>query len=880
MRAKRILITLLIGFGIWLLMHYCLRLFWSEPFLNLKYDWGYALFDWLNSWQGSLNSWNDWFLGGSIVVNSGWLVAVILVIFSNLTHLAITPVMAMLLTAILVAAAVGMAVLLRARGVRWWIAIALGVLYALAPMMWIRIVIGFVNYLLAAALAPWFVWLWERAVLAKKIQAEWLVALILAALISSQPQFVMMVGLLLTLDLIFAPKAYRQRGFKLAIATVAMLGVTHAPWLVLLFHDGVSAVSETSSLAGSLSTIQAIPHSALRTLFGADHHITYQVIDQLMTNRGYAAASIGLVGLALLSVVIVRRQRVVKGLIVALAIGWLMGLGPQVPTGQVFIWIYQHLPFNNIFREVYHWSWLITFALISLAGLSLEVIARYVRAVPALLITSLMVVFWVGPWLRGDFYSYITPLTLPAGYQSIAIPASEALNITNRSLFLPSMGFMVFRDDKTPGAVNSDIYSFSTNRSQPPFTTSLLDFPTRAQELRNATVMALRTSTAGNFKGYLDAMAVDTIFDRPTLKTKFTELFTLPKSRLEQVKDWQDLRYAPLLAKAAEITKTQVYDGVTEYQVNRPTSLISYAQEALLVGDDWRKLAANGAAAVYFASDAFDQLDLPYQGEVDDYLAAQLQDANITPYADGGSVLPADGWSSKGAVWWWDPALSTIKGSYLFTTSKQALTKTITLDQASYTVMVKYWASRWAKELIISIGGQPFTIPTTTTVDGEWRWQKLGPISGNRSDVTISITGSGETGIAQLLVVPNERLRSIRQPNLSGSEPVAVPDLKFTKQSPSRYLIELNNRQAATIIARIGYDLGWRLHTSAGDLKPALVNGYAMAFNVPPLQETATLEFMPQRTYITLIYLAAAVIVATIIGAGWLALSSRRKTKA
>lgn len=874
---RNLIVTIVTVVGLWLLMRYCLRLFWTEPYLNLKYDWGYSLFGWHNPWLGSVNAWNDWFTGSSIMVNTAWAVTVVIVVVANLTHLAATPFLALLLTTILVVASIGMAVLLHARGCRWWLAVVLGVMYAFAPMMWIRVMTGFVYYLLAAALAPWFIWLWTRAAAGTRVDGTWGIIPLLAVLISAQPQFAVMIGLVLVLDLITATKLYRRRGLKLALLTFVVLGIAHAPWLVLLFRGGAGAVSATNNLGGSLSTIESIPHSALRTLFGADHHITFNIIDQLLTHRGYALVSLGLVGLAVLAPLLARKHRTVTVMTIALAISWVMGLGPQVPTTQVFIWIYQHLPFNNIFREVYHWSWLITFSLITLAGLSLESIATRWRAIPALIIGVGLMAGWAAPWLRGDFYSYITALHLPAGYQAIALTSQQADTSPSRSLFLPSMGFLVFRDDKTPGAVNSDIYSFATNRSHLPFATSLLDFPTRAQEIRNATVMALRTQNAGPFAGYLHAVAVDTIFDRPTLKTKFTELFTLPASRHGLVNDWQDLRYAPLLNNTAGIKRVKNYEGVTQYQVNNPTPLISYASREILAGDDWKILAENGDAAVFFASDEPNRNDLPYMGDLDDRRAASLQDANILPYDAGRAVVPTDGWVGKSAVWWWDPALSTIKGPYLFTTSSTAIQKQVNLHRASYDVLAKYWVSRWAKDLTVKVGETNFTIQTADATDGSWRWERLGNITGDESSMTVGISGEGETGLAQLLIVDHGRLDSLKLTQVPLPPAQTVPTLVFAKKSPSLYSLELNSAEPQTVVARIGYDSGWRLHTKAGDLTPTLVDGYAMAFTVPATHETATLEFMPQRTYHALIIIAGFVTVLLLLAAAWLTGSQRRK---
>ena len=329
----------------------------------------------------------------------------------------------------------------------------------------------------------------------------------------------------------------------------------------------------------------------------------------------------------------------------------------------------------------------------------------------------------------------------------------------------------------------------------------------------------------------------------------------MPSQRQNEVRDWSNPAYGRLLGQTDGVSLTRRLEGVNEYSVTKASPLVTYATKNIVAADDWRLVANNSTAAVFFASDLGEQAWPSGQimGEDNDLVASLLQPYNLVTKVPAGAVLPTDGFVRKSAVWWWTPALTTIKGGYIFTMNNSTAV-TVPITNGEYTVLAKYWSSRYAKEISVGLDQTKWSWPTVSDTAGDWVWREVGIYSSTAKKATLSINGQGEAGLAALLVVPNDQLSSAKNKVAAAKQEqtntVATwADPGVTKQNPSHYVVSLNNKQPATLVVRIGYDAGWRLYTSKGTLKPVMVDGYAMAFILPALNEQATLEFVPQRSY-------------------------------
>lgn len=848
--------------------------------LNFKYDWGFAVFDWTKTWHDSTTAWNDYFLGQAVGINTAWLP---LMVMSGLGLLFNIPVALMLKGLILFTfwfGGVGMTWLLKNRGLKLGPAILGGLIYILSPTLFIRVVVGFVFYLIAIALVPWLLRGWFIAV-EQRGQVWWgyLVPL-LFAVITAQPQFAVMVSLIMIIDLLAAPNInYFKRSFGLLVLCWASALIIHLPWLLIVLSKGVTAAANINSLGSSFNTIASLPHSLIRTLIGADHHITFAWFDLMLTNRWFVFGVFGALLLAVVAPLVASRKREVRLFAAILAVSWPLALGPAEPTKEFFSFLYNSLPFTNLFREVYHWSYLIVLATVFLASFTLnhfwsKANRWWSKLIMTLIIFSLVYGYSI-PFIKGGFSQYLGSVNVPESYRLITASHESEVDRTTRTLFLPPLGFIKFKEDQSPGATNNDIYALSTNRAQLPTESSTLDFPTSSNSLRAAVVMSLHAQD-NYLAGFLRATAANNVIVRTDLESQFAELFAIPKEGA-WAKRWQKVNYDSLLANQTGVNKGSSLPGINKYIITNTPTLISLATAPVTAAFDWRSLSRSDGDAVFYLEDMTTEQqqqtnNLAFIGSPQDKQAALMVKDNILPKAnfEVGADLQ-NGWVRPSASWWFASSLAYTKEPYLFTKNgEQAgnLRFTVTRHEQPLKIWLKYWSSTYSGNIKVQANDWQQEITTLgSSEDGEWLWQEI-ELPAQPNNYELIITGSQAVGVAQVLLTNPAEIRNTAetetfektetfeeaettktvaavQPPAAGANDLVI----FTKSSPSHYNVKTILEQSRWLVFRMAYHKDWVLRYNNTELQPVPVNGYAMAFKIPAGQTEADLVFKPQTNY-------------------------------
>lgn len=827
--------------------------------LNLKYDWGFALYDWTKTWHDATTAWNDFFLGQAVGINAAWLPLLLISGFGLVTALPVLLTLKLIVLGTIVVGGVGMTWLLKNRGLALFPALIGGIIYVVSPLIFIRVVVGFIFYLIAIALSPWLVRAWFITVEQRRTVWWGFFMPVLFVLISAQPQFAVMILVILLLDLIAAPNInYFKRGFGLVVFMIASAAIVQLPWLSVVLRDGIAAAANINNLGSSYATITSLPHSLIRTLIGADHHITYQFFDQLLKSKWFISGSFGVVLLAIMAPALASRRREVRLFSLILALAWLLALGPAEPTGNIFHFIYDKLPFTNLFREVYHWSFLITFSLAALAAVTLNHWWSKTkrRSLPVaaciLLIIGLAAPYWQGGWSH-----FIGAASIPDSYRLLVATAENELNRTTRSLFLPPLGFIKFKDDQSPGATNADIYALSTNRSQIPAEASVLDLPSPSVSFRSALVMSLYAKDP-YVAGLMQAVAANNIFNRVDLESEFPDLFAIPRDQPWLAARWYNVNYTQLLSYQPQIVSVTTQPGVERFAVANTPPLIGLADHPVTAAYDWRTLArANGDAVFYLEdispADRVKVESLPYIGDPADRLAATNQAANVLPrlsYAPAASVT--NGWVRPSGSWWVASSLAYTKESYLFTqngASAGPVTVALSARPTESQLYLKIWSGLTAETVTVKYGQFEQVISTKSdNPDGEWVWQKLTLPPAN-NDAVLTIEGGGATGLAQVLVLADEPAAPVAKTTIDEPAPPVTDYLVFTKKSASDFSIKANVATPRWLIFRMGYDRDWVLANGRTRQRPLPVNGLGMAWQLPAGTTEADIVFKPQFRY-------------------------------
>jgi len=823
--------------------------------LVLKYDWGFANYDWAKTWHDATSSWNDYFLGQGVGINAAWLPLALLSLVGMIFQLPVTPTLMAVVAICSVLAMAGMTLLLKNRGVNWYLSVLAGVLYAFAPVFFIRVIVGFIFYLLAYALAPFIIRYWYISCEQSKITWHQFVFPILFVLASAQPQFVVMLGLILLIDLFFSPNIkYFKKAFSLLIFTLFTTIIVHLPWLTNILRGGFGSALKINEDGSSLANIESLPHSIIRTFIGADHHITFSVFDKLLSDKYFVLSAFILIALAVFGA-IKSNRREVKTFFITLAIAWPLALGTQVPIKKLFSFLYESLPFTNLFREVYHWSFLITISTIFLATIALGLIAQKIKPKKSsaifFLLALLLPLFWLKPFWQTDFFGYI-PRNNPHERSFDALQATHEVEKTRlvRSLFLPSFGFVKFIDDDSPGAANNDIYSISTNRAQIPYNSSVLDTADNSTEIRNALLTALHNQDE-NFTGLLNATAVNDIYNRPELTSEFAQLFMINQGEAKEV--WTNFRYKDLLNRRG-LKLISNNPNVAQYRYeSRP--ILEFTSNPKLAASDL-KLINLDQNIIYYEDLQPEQVSqitgLAEVGAKEDMVAAKNKNRSLMSslrYVKGANLY--SGLVDKKFSWWWHKELAYIKDDYVFGTGLDGLATISGGVKINSTdkILAKLWFSPQGEKVVFSVNNLNSTIATQSNIS-EWRWVEVPNFTSVEG--TLLIKGFGEFGLANVLQMPNNKwedslaLASKSEENDQSATQSNEPNnVSFNKINSGEYQVSTRLQNDGWLIFKMAYHPQWHLN----GVSPVPINSYAMAWPVKKGAQDYSLIFQPQKSY-------------------------------
>lgn len=835
------------------------RSLWPVGAIGTHYDWGWPLTDWQVPLKHFLWSWDGRFLGNPVIFNFGWIMAGGLSFVGTILAVSVQVMLKIWLAAAIFLAGTGMTWLLRRRGLPWWVSLLMGLVYALYPTLFVRFIVGFVAYIMAYALLPWWLGVWWSLPETDRPQRLIPLAALLYAVMTAQQQFSVIILLIMVVDLWLGRLGRRNLRRQLIALGVSLLTVLifHLPWLWLSFRGGVGLASDLGQASSSLALISSLPHDLWRTLFGIDHHITYPIFDTLRYGSTFAVSALVLLGLFFVGV---RQSRAETRLVlVLLGLTWPLSLGPVDATKNLYIWVYQHMPLANLFRETFHWSVLTAACLVIGAAFGLTWLSgrRWLGRV-ATLVAAVALIGLARPFANGNFFGYLSPQRAAYEYGGLTVSRATSLDL-GRTFFLPSLGFIKDRQDKIVGAANSDIFAESTNRPQLPYVSSTLDLPDAGTELRNALLVSWYQlpGAPSSAAGYLRALGVSEVVTRPHLVSNFIDLF--PAKSLESLRrHWATADYDDLTQAQSGVKRVEQTTSWSRYEVVNAAPKITLAKQPVLAAYDWSAIDSQSDAVFYredlAAVNALDRVvGLPVVSSTEDYLAAgwQSYDHRRDLVVDAGSSADL-GWVKKNSVWWRSAALAQAKETYYFTSTEQPIVGQVSLNTGeTYHWLAKIWQSPRSKQVVINVGGQSKTIMTSDASEGHFVWHDLGEYKPVTAVNRVSVVGEGDTALAQLLLVPAATYASgvADRATVRAAAPAPTGNVTFTADNPTSYDLSVTTDRESWLVVRESFDSGWELHLGDQVYRPVPVNGYAMAFSIPGGSWSGHLVYAPQRFY-------------------------------
>lgn len=529
---------------------------WSQDGNPFRYDWDWPIFNMKEFWTGL--SINSQVAGGLIAAVSRN--ATLLFGLPGLINVPPAWCLKFFIVIIHTAAGYGFYLLVSSRIKNKLVAIAGGLFYAFTPYVFIRTIVGFIFSLLAYAVLPYFLNLY---LITKKQTWQYAIPGLLLSLIFAQVQAGLLT--LLFIGLYSTISSIANRDYKLQLknffSTLFFWILSAMPWIIM-----VLAKSKDNSFppangheATTLSFIASLPHSLRMMLMTTDHHITYEYFAPLAHNRFVVAGYLlfYIVGLCALFAKI--NRKLVLTAIITLVVILPFFTGPIGHFGSFYTWVYDHFPPIAIFRETYHFQFIIAFVAVLLFTLGSDVlysfIGRYIKVKTLAVCTKIIILLSAVPLIYQYFtFNYAGYLSLqppPKPYYALNQYLKNNPSTCQKIYYPPGLGFISFTNDKlaSRGASNSDLFASAIGLPYLDQGASVLNFAKDDTYYRNEVISQFyEKDDGGEFVHLLNEGSIDCVVARTDIVTQYHNASNLGREQDSTIKEkWLNTDYLGLI---------------------------------------------------------------------------------------------------------------------------------------------------------------------------------------------------------------------------------------------------------------------------------------------------------------------------------------------
>lgn len=623
-----------------------------------------------------------------------------------------------------------------------WLAVIGGLAYAFTPYIFIRTVVGFTFSLLSYALVPFFLYYYFGRQNSKFSWWHYLIIGFIATLIYSQPQAGLLLSLFLVVNLIVASF---NGGFwpRLRCFLAAHLGVIifNLPWAIINQKTGSILNVVSGATATTLNSIANLPHSFKNIFMLSDHHITYQFFYALASEKIYLLGWLLIWLVALISIFNKKQRELVLTSLISILLILPFTKGPSGVFARFYVWFYSHFPQIAVFRETYHFEFLIAIAVVILFCLGASFLIDKIEqakifaqrswqkaGIYTLLAGSTL--FIIAPYFSSNYAGYLKLVEAPPEYYRLNQFIKQNPNFCSKAFYPPSLGFSYFIGDNTPGASNSDFIMQSLKLAYVTDGSSVLNLPDADMYYRNnLTSQFYEKSDQGQFADLLAEGGIDCLIVRTDIDTKYEQVSNLWRDPDSSVRrKWMNPNMLSLAkSKQGLVLDKQFGEKIYIFKIANHKSQITNKSQIQNIN-----LEKTGMGAIQqFSNSTIIQLPITDWANQFDYYR--------------------DGWSRGRYAFWRKMLFAELRQDFIYT-DKQGSVLTVKIDQRGlYEVWTRYLTGGTPGSFQLQITNYKSQI---TKDPGEERfvWKKLGDV--DITDGKIEITNiSGENAIADIVLL-------------------------------------------------------------------------------------------------------------------------------
>lgn len=855
-----------------------LRNILANPFiLGQKFDWYLPLFNFKGLFSQAFYSWNAENTGSFVGYYSAWLAD----LFFGLGGLCgISPKLfiPLFLALILALAGWGMFKLLRFVHTPWPIAQLAGIFYLLSPAVFIRIVIGFTLWLIAYALAPIIVWLFLKSIHERRWLIFCLWAGILLGLSAVQIQFPLMISLLLLISTISRGHGIKFiNRFQRFFIIIALAALVQLPWLLATMARGFSQNAESlASGSAVLKAITGLPHSFLRTIFLNDHHITAGLFDQLNHQPlNYWVNLIFLAAIALGVIIFWKKILFRWKILISFVAGFLISVAAHPHFAWLFEKLFNLTKFVNLFREVYHGQFLISFsyalAFGCLAGFLWHQKKSQLFRSSLFLVGACFIAIFCQVSLKGDFTEFGAAFK-PERYQAVYDKFQRQPK--ERRVWYP-LGLGFIQSDKGVGASNGDVLARSLGLSFIDEGSSNLNQPNNVTNVRNT--MIHQFEQGHKIDPFLKKFAAPIILDRKDMVS--LNLGVLEESQINsQIKSYWRLRPIKNGLNLSSWSETEIIPTAALYQSKEIYQKIYPSKSVFLSAGSFQDLKSTADIIFLHQLGAGQPLlkNIPLLKEADDFeikTSATDQRLVVNPESRADKNFKAtQGWSQGRFSWWYNSDFASSVWPFIFTRVADDLRFKIKFNHIGFhDVYFRIWYSPLGGLLSFGVGDKSMQI-NTKSAKAEWRWTEIKDVVLEPKNHYLDLKAlTGDQAVSSVVLIPHDQKDEINQKVVAIKKQTKLvnydrkAEVDWQAVSPTNYRVKIKNTKPFLLVFAEGYDQHWVLKIDGKKYQPIITNGWACGFWIDrPIDSTGKIVYSLQIWYLLGLIIASLTILGTV----------------
>ncbi len=639
-------------------------------------------------------------------------------------------------------------------------------IFVFNPLTFNKIISGHINYLLAYALTPLFLFSFlsflQTPFIQKKPSFFWLLfSGLLLGFLGIQIQFpILTIILLITLHIIF-PISWKKTLWGIIFCCfIAFL--VHLPWLIVLLIEMIffrnNYISSTPTLFSWFVHNSSYLYQALMSTGGGTDYFS-----QTLDNYCLYAPFLGLFGLILIFIIVfilILKPNKQHNYLFLFFLGFALVLSLAKIFPFFTFWLINQSFILSVFREIYHLAFLITFCFALLIGITYQKINRYShyqsKILPIFLVS--LILYFLPFFIDGRLLNNLQTFSQKEDYLSF-------LNNNDRQLFLPSLQPLQITDKEYGGFDLSVYYSPNSSISELGYFSSL---PDRFATFFQSQLYFNSKKISPVFEKYLDLFNVQQVIFRNNLQSihdKFTRLAEYPT-----IKKYFNQASLEEVVKPYQDKIIQQTDNWELYNFSS-SDKISLSASCLSTGDwsDFNQIFLLSKPAACDGIFSFKQFaSLPDLTTIDkifftnnnsfDLLLGQSQ---IYPFEPGKLANQTNDskvdWVSSEHVWWYDPSFAAYSKLLAFTSAQDASLSIPlnSLSKGQYKIYADVYNHPDGGELNFSYQNWQKTI-NSQNLTKNFVWTELGEINIIDSQPVLKIKNvSGTNALGLLILIPS-----------------------------------------------------------------------------------------------------------------------------